>query len=176
MYSELFSNTYTVHIVLYPCNIDRFLAQCELRVEMRHFSVRIHKVLYCILIFEIEIFTTRWAKGFFCYAVFNLHMSKATEVQLWTWCFHMKFLLFTRPIHVWRSRTQEIHSRKGLPLFCHTVGEMLAMVGLWCENGTVYLIGAALWERQSVSRCWRKARERAAEHWYSKMVPALWES
>jgi hypothetical protein len=30
-------------------------------------------------------------------------------------------------------------------------------------------------ERQSVSRCWRKARQWAAEHWHTKMVPALWE-
>jgi hypothetical protein len=28
-----------------------------------------------------------------------------TEVQLCKWCFHIKFVLFMRPIHVWRSRT-----------------------------------------------------------------------
>jgi hypothetical protein len=41
----------------------------------------------------------------FCYVVFNSQMFNATEVQLWKWCFHIKLLLFMRPIHVWRSRT-----------------------------------------------------------------------
>jgi hypothetical protein len=41
----------------------------------------------------------------FCYVVFYKHMFNATEVQQWKWCFHIKFVLFMRPIHVWRSRT-----------------------------------------------------------------------
>jgi hypothetical protein len=43
----------------------------------------------------------------FCYVVFNSQMFNATEVQLWKWCFHVKLLLFMRPIHVWRSRTPD---------------------------------------------------------------------
>jgi hypothetical protein len=41
----------------------------------------------------------------FCYLVFNSHMFNVTELQLWKWCFHLKFLLLMRPIHVWLSRT-----------------------------------------------------------------------
>jgi hypothetical protein len=36
-------------------------------------------------------------KGF-CYVVFNSHIFNATEVQLSKWCFHLKFVLFMRPI------------------------------------------------------------------------------
>jgi hypothetical protein len=41
----------------------------------------------------------------FCYVVFNSHMFNSSEVQLCKWCFNIKFVLFLRPIHVWRSRT-----------------------------------------------------------------------
>jgi hypothetical protein len=43
----------------------------------------------------------------FCYMVFNSQMFNATEVQLWKWCFHIKFQFFMRPIHVWRSRMDQ---------------------------------------------------------------------
>jgi hypothetical protein len=61
-----------------------------------------HSATFCIL-FTRE---GKWGSfGWgFCYVVFNSHMSNATEVQLWKWCFYMKFLLFMRPIQVWRSR------------------------------------------------------------------------
>jgi hypothetical protein len=43
----------------------------------------------------------------FCYVVFNSHMFNASEVQLWKWCFHINFLLFKRPVHLWRSQTPD---------------------------------------------------------------------
>jgi hypothetical protein len=42
----------------------------------------------------------------FCYVVFNSHMFNATEVHLWKWCYHTKFLLQMRPIYVWRSQSR----------------------------------------------------------------------
>jgi hypothetical protein len=41
----------------------------------------------------------------FCYVAFNSPMFNATYVQLHKWYFHIKFGLFIKPIHVWRSRT-----------------------------------------------------------------------
>jgi hypothetical protein len=50
-----------------------------------------------------------WSYGmnWFCCVAFNSQMFNATEVQLWKWCFHFKFLFLMRPIHVWRSRTPD---------------------------------------------------------------------
>jgi hypothetical protein len=48
----------------------------------------------------------------FCYVVFNSHMFNATEVQLCKWCFHIKFLLFMRPMHV-RALSKCLHNNNG---------------------------------------------------------------
>jgi hypothetical protein len=126
-YVDVFIFHFLVNVV-YWCNIFSTNLHCLLRFQIApfaglfgnaskaiswyafaeiHFSLAPHfsKGLLCISTpLSYTIITPLWR---FCYVVFNSHMFNATEIQLWKWCFLIKFLLFMRPVHLWRSRTPD---------------------------------------------------------------------
>jgi hypothetical protein len=88
-------------IVYYCLHFRRRAASMETTRFRREREKAREKLKVSTIALQFLLYYAAW----FCYVVFNSHMFNATEIQLWKWCFHLKFLLFMRPIHLWLSRT-----------------------------------------------------------------------
>jgi hypothetical protein len=101
---------HTVNIYVYVCLIKAQLKSKKIKLLCWEFFLyQLHlsmNVSMCCFVNTVPILYIHVYFGF-CYVVFNSQVFNATEVQLWKWCFHIKFILFMRPVHVWRSRTPD---------------------------------------------------------------------